>query len=134
MPFGLVAAVLIRHYARYSFAILIHHHRRNTHNESVVPVGGLLLLNGIGGGAVESIIVKTSIHLLILREAPSEHRDGIVAAIAVARKFNALRSQQNIHAGAVERCAKGVGMQRLAPLAIGFRVTSAAVFRGRKRV
>src|SRR5580700_9624218 len=90
------------------------------------------LLNGVAGGAGEAVLIEAAIYLRILGEPSREYGDGIVAAIAVARKFNAFGPQQDVYAGAIERRAKGVGMQRLAPLAISFRVTSSAIFRGWK--
>src|SRR5579863_10182746 len=46
----------------------------------------------------------------------------------MAGELNAFVADQDVDAGAVERSAESVGMQRLAPLAIGFFVTVAAVF------
>jgi len=50
-----------------------------------------------------------------------------MATVAVACKLNALGANENVDAGAVERGAEGVGVQRLSPLVIGLLVAVAAV-------
>ena len=48
------------------------------------------------------------------------------------RKLNALGAHQNVHAGAIKRCTKGVGMQRLTPLVIRLLMAVPAVLRVQK--
>jgi hypothetical protein len=50
-----------------------------------------------------------------------------VATVAVASKLDPLCPYQDIDAGAIERRAEGIGMQRLAPLMICLLVAMAAV-------
>ena len=45
-----------------------------------------------------------------------QHGNRIVAAIAMAGEFDAFGADEDVDAGAVERRAEGVGVQRLAPL------------------
>ncbi len=55
-----------------------------------------------------------------------------MAAIAVARVLNALGAFENVDAGAIEGRAEGIGMQRFAPLRIGFLMAMGAVGGRRK--
>src|SRR5580700_1492135 len=50
----------------------------------------------------------------------------------MASEFDALRPRQDVHAGAVKRCAKRVRVQRLPPLAVSFLMAFRAVLRGGK--
>ena len=59
--------------------------------------------------------------------APGQNPDRIVATVAVARKFNSLGADQDVHAGAIERRAESIGVQRLAPLVVRLLVAMAAV-------
>ena len=77
--------------------------------------------------AGETLFVELAIHLRILSQRARQNPDRIVAAIAVTGELNALRAGQDIHAGAVERRPEGIGMERLAPLVIGFLVAMRAV-------
>jgi hypothetical protein len=52
-----------------------------------------------------------------------------MAAIAVAGELDALGPQQNVDAGSIEGCSKGIGVQRLAPLAVRFPMTASAIRR-----
>ena len=62
-------------------------------------------------------------------ERSGQNADRVVAAIAVAREFDALGAHENVDAGAIERRAEGIGMQRLAPLVVGLLVAVPAVSR-----
>src|SRR6516164_11486082 len=48
-------------------------------------------------------------------------------------ELDALRADQNVDAGAVERRAEGIRVQRLPPLLVGLFVAVPAIFRGRER-
>jgi hypothetical protein len=133
MPVRMLADLFVRHYAGNPFAVLIHQYGRNSKNEPTIPVRGLQLLNGMARGASETVFIEAAIYLRNLSQPAREHGDRIVAAIAVTRKLDAFGSQQNVYASSIERRAKGIGMQRLPPLAIGLGVTAPAVFRGGKR-
>ena len=78
--------------------------------------------------AGEAVGIEGAVHLRILRQASGQNADGIVAAIAVTREFNPFRPEQYVHAGAIERSAKRIRVQRLTPLAVSFLMTTAAVF------
>ena len=51
-----------------------------------------------------------------------------MAAVAVTRELDAFGAYKNVDAGAVERRAEGVGVQGLAPLAVGFVMAVGAIF------
>ena len=51
-----------------------------------------------------------------------------MATVAVARKLDPFGANEDVDAGAVEGRAEGVGVQGLAPLAVGFIVAMGAVF------
>src|SRR5579875_3442926 len=55
-----------------------------------------------------------------------------MAAVAMAGKFNALRADQKIDAGAIKRSAEGIGVQRLTPLLVRFLVAMRTILRRRK--
>ena len=57
----------------------------------------------------------------------AKHRDRVMAAIAMPRKFDSLGAQQNVHARPIERRTKRVRMQRLPPLMVSFLVAMPAV-------
>jgi hypothetical protein len=63
----------------------------------------------------------------ILSQSARQDSNGIVAAIAVAGELDALCPGQDVYAGAVERRAKRVRVQRLAPLAICLRMAFGAI-------
>ena len=50
-----------------------------------------------------------------------------MAAIAVAREFDAFGARQNVDAGAIEGRAERVRVQRLTPLAVGLLMTASAI-------
>src|SRR5208282_4590051 len=75
----------------------------------------------------QTVPVKGAIYVRVPCQPTREHDNRIVAAIAVPREFDAFGADQDVDARAVERRAEGVGVQRLAPLAIGFLVAMAAV-------
>ena len=62
-----------------------------------------------------------------LRQRAGYNSHRIVAAIAMASVLDALGFLENVDAGAVERRAKRVRMERLTPLSIGFLVAMGAV-------
>jgi hypothetical protein len=95
--------------------------------KAAVPVGRLQLLNRVTSGAGEAVFVEAAIHLRVLRQRSRENPDGVMAAIAVPGELDALGAQQNVDAGAIEGRAKGVRVQRLAPLAVGFLMTASAI-------
>src|SRR5580704_12501612 len=80
------------------------------------------------GGAGEAVFVKSTIDVRVSCQAAGKHDDRIVAAIAVAREFDAFSADEDVDAGAVERSAEGVGVQCLTPLAVSFVVAMGAVF------
>lgn len=81
----------------------------------------------MAGRARQSILVKATVDLRILSQRPGKYAHWIVAAIAMARKLDALRARQNVHAGPIERRTKRVRMQRLTPFGISLRMASATV-------
>ena len=96
------------------------------------PLVDCSLLNGVTSGAGETVFVEAAVHLGILRQRAREHADRVMAAIAVPRKLDAFGPQQNVDAGAIERRAEGIRVQRLPPLAVGFLVAASAIRGGQK--
>ena len=60
-------------------------------------------------------------------ERAGQYANRIMATIAMAGKFDPLGAEQDVYAGAVERRAEGVGVQRLTPLVIGLLVAVPAI-------
>src|SRR5208282_1666667 len=98
------------------------------HHVAAVAGGGLQPLDGMAGCAGQTVFVKGAIDVRVGCQAAREHDNRIVAAIAVAGELNAFGADEDVDAGAVERSAEGVGVQGLAPLAVGFVVAVRAVF------
>jgi hypothetical protein len=97
-----------------------------------IAVGGVQTYHGVAGGAGQPVGVELgAIYLRVFSKRGAQHADGIVATVAVARKRDAARlvADKKIDAGAIERRAEGVRVQRLTPLAVGFLVACAAVLR-----
>src|SRR5580658_830722 len=82
--------------------------------------------------ASESVSVKRTIHVRVFCQRTRDHRDWIVAAIAMPRKFDAFRANQDVDTGPVKRRTKRIGMQCLAPLLVSFFVAMSTVFGGGK--
>src|SRR5580658_6112134 len=84
------------------------------------------------GGAGQAVLVKGAIDVGVRCQPAREDDDWIMAAIAVARELDAFGADEDVDAGAVERRAEGVGVQRLTPLAVGLFVAMLAVLGFRK--
>jgi hypothetical protein len=76
---------------------------------------------------VRAVFVEAAVHLGILRQRAREHPYGVMATVAVPRELDALGAQQDVDAGSIERRAKRVRMQRLAPLTIGLLMAAPAI-------
>lgn len=81
----------------------------------------------------QSVLIKRTIDLRVFCQCARNHRNRVVATVAMPGELNALRADQNVDAGAVERRAEGIRVQRLPPLLVGLFVAVRAIFRGRER-
>ena len=79
------------------------------------------------GGAGESVVVKSAIDVGVFGESTRKDGDGVVATVAMAGELDTFGADENVDAGAVERRAEGIGVQGLAPLAVGFVMAVGAV-------
>src|SRR5271157_1660935 len=120
MPVRVIPNLVIGDHAGNTVAVFIDHRGGHAEHESSIPVGGLQLLDGMTGGARQAVFVEVSVHLRVLGECSGKDADGVMTAIAVPGELDSFGPRENVDAGSIERGSKGVGVQRLAPLTVGF--------------
>jgi hypothetical protein len=124
---GVSEDLRIRNQAGNPVSLFIDHDGRNGHNETTVAQPGLHALDGMAGGAGQAVAIEGAVHGRAGGNRTGQNTNRIMATIAVACEFDALGADKNVDAGAVERGAEGVGVERLAPLVIGLLVAVPAV-------
>ena len=132
MTLGILENHIERNHAGNALSLLVHDHRGYAHLDAGISVGRVQTHNGMTRRTSQTVGVETgAIHIRVLGQRATQDTDGIVAAIAVAGKGNPTRliANQEVDAGAIERSSKGVGVKRLARLAVGFLMACAAILR-----
>ncbi len=92
--------------------------------------GGIDRLDGMAGGAGDAFILKGTLFGHALGEIAGEQRDGIVAALAVARILDALLVDEHVDVLQIPGISEGVGVNGLAPLGVSLLVAVATVLCG----
>ncbi len=110
------------------FPLFIDHDGRNGHNETAVAEPGLHALDRVAGGTGQAVAIEGAVDGRVGVERAGQNANRIVATIAMAGEFDPLGAGKDVDAGAVERRAEGVGVQRLTPLVVGLLVAVPAVF------
>ena len=108
-------------------AIFIDHHCRRSHHVTSRAAGVLDLLNGMADHAGDSIFIKGTIDGRTAGEGTGEESNGIVTAFTMPGEFNTFLLDQHIDIVLIKRRAEGIGMRRLTPLLMRFRMACSAI-------
>src|SRR6201999_1700248 len=76
----------IGHQARDSISLFIDHNRWNSHDETAVAEPGFRALDGMAGGAGETVAIEGAVHGRVVAERAGQNANRIMATVAVAGK------------------------------------------------
>ncbi len=108
---GMEKNVVVAHRRGHWRAIRFDHHGGNSHDVAACPAGVLNLLDGMANHASHAIFIERAVYRRSFGERTGKERDGVVATLAVARIFDSLSINQQVHVLYIERCTEGIGVR-----------------------